>query len=225
MRSSKSTSTGVPISSSCVAKNTFEPEVAKVQQEIPGTSKHDSFGLKYLQVTSRFRRPSKHGDSTYTSVSAHLSNTAAKRRDVAMQLLGQLRNVAEKNGADIIAGDFNTSACCERGKAKVSSIVEAWEETLLIPPPDFVPVWGQMEDSGDCCGFKTKKNHVPNWRVAGHGRPSLQLKKEKMHTKETDQAAHLLIYIHFCEARAAERIARGEPAKQYRRTRGVGRRR
>ena len=46
------------------------------------------------------------GSSTYTAVSAHLSNTTAKRRDVAKQLLGQLRKVAEKNYADIFAGDF-----------------------------------------------------------------------------------------------------------------------
>ena len=47
----------------------------------------------------------------------------------------------------------NTSAYRERGKAKLSSIEEVWEEMLLIPPPDLVPLWDQMQDSGDCCGF------------------------------------------------------------------------
>ena len=50
-------------------------------------------------------------------------------------LLGQFREVAELNDADITGGDFNTSACRACGKAKLSSIEEAWEETLLIPPP------------------------------------------------------------------------------------------
>ena len=80
--------------------------------------------------------------------------------------MGQLRRVIEKNVADIIAGDFNTATYRERGKAKVSSIEETWEETLLIPPLDLVPMWGQMNDSGDCCGFISTRNNVPNWRFA-----------------------------------------------------------
>ena len=36
-----------------------------------------------------------------------------------------------------------------RGKA-VSSTEEAWAETLLVLPPDLVPMCGQMKDSGDC---------------------------------------------------------------------------
>ena len=51
------------------------------------------------------------------------------------QLLGQLGNVAEKNDADIIAGDFDIAACRERRNVKVSSIRETCEEMLLIPPP------------------------------------------------------------------------------------------
>ena len=40
------------------------------------------------------------------------------------------------------AGDLlNTSARCERGKAKMSSIEEIWEDTLLISPPELVPMW------------------------------------------------------------------------------------
>ena len=44
-----------------------------------------------------------------------------------------------ENHADIIAGDFNSSAYRDRGKA-VSSIEETQEKTLLIPPPDVVPM-------------------------------------------------------------------------------------
>ena len=45
--------------------------------------------------------------------------------------LGQLREAAEKNNADINAGDFNASAHHERGKAKLSSIEEA--TAALVP--------------------------------------------------------------------------------------------
>ena len=110
-----------------------------------------------------------------------LSNTAANRRDLAKQLLGQLRRVAEENYADILARDFITSAYRENGKAKMSSIEEVWEETLVISPSDVVPMWGQTKESGDRCGFKITKNSEPSWRVARHG--SLQLNKDKMQMK------------------------------------------
>ena len=112
-------------------KDTFEPDGVKIEEIILGTSKQDSSGLISMMVRSRLRRSPEHGNSTYTAVSAHLSNTTAKRRDVAGQLLGQLRKVAEENDADIVAGDFDTSTCRERGKAKMSWIEEAWEKTLL----------------------------------------------------------------------------------------------
>ena len=96
----------------------------KTEEVIPGTSKQDSFGLKYLMVRSMFRRPPKQGNCTYTVVSAYLSITTVKRRDIAKQLLGQLWKVTERNNADIIAGDFNTWAYRERGKAQMSSVEE-----------------------------------------------------------------------------------------------------
>ena len=155
-------------------KNTFEPDVVKIQDEILGRSKQDSFGQRDLLVKSRFRRRPKEGSSTYTADSAHLSNTTATRRDIAKQLLDHLRKVAEKNLADIIAGDSNTAAYRERGKAKVSSTEDVWEETLLIRPQDV----GQMEESGDCCGYMLTRSGEPSWRVARHG--SFQLNKERM---------------------------------------------
>ena len=87
----------------------------------------------------------------------------------------------------------NTSAYRERGKAKLGSTEEAWKETLPIPPPDLVPMWEQIEDSGECCGYTLTKN-VANWRVAKHG--SLQLDKEKMQIRVADQEAHFTVFVH-----------------------------
>ena len=42
-----------------------------------------------------------------------------------------------------------------------------------------------------------------------------------MQIKETDQAAHLPVYIHLCEAQAVERSIRSETAKSYRKQRGI----
>ena len=177
-------------SSSFITRAPFESGGVKIQEEIQGTSIYDTFGLKYFLSKASFRRPPKEGNRTYTAVSAYLSNTTAKWRDVAKQLLGQLGKVAvENNDADIIAGDFNSSAYRDRRKVGVSSIEETWEKTLLIPPPDVVPMRGQMEESEDCCGFTLTKKSEPSWRVARHG--SIQFNNDKMQIEETDQAAHL----------------------------------
>ena len=79
---------------------------------------------------------------------------------------------------DLIAGDFNSSAYRERGKAGVSFIEETWEETMLLPPSGAVPMWGRMKETEDCCGFIITKKNEPSWRVAGHG--SFQLNKVKL---------------------------------------------
>ena len=85
---------------------------------------------------------------------------------------------------------------------KMGSIEGAREEMLLIPPPDVVPMWGQMED---CCGCIQTQKNVTNWRVARHG--SLQLDKEQVQIRETDQAAHLPVCIHLCETRVQQKAA------------------
>ena len=167
-------------------------------------SKH-TFGLKNLVVKSW----SNEGSSTHTAVSAHLSNTSAKRRR-CKATFGPAQESRRENYADIIAGSSNTSAHRERGKSKMSSIEETLEKTLLIPPPDVVPMWGQMEDQlivaasfseqgtsrtgplpgTEACKRKTSRQtkaveqEAPKWRVALHG--SLQLDKDKMQTKDTD---------------------------------------
>ena len=69
--------------------------------------------------------------------------------------------------------------------------------------------------------FKAKK--VTHWRVARHG--SLQLNKDTIQIRVTEQATHLPVFVHFCESHIAERSARSKAAKGYRRKRGGERRR
>ena len=161
-----------------------------------------------------FRRPLQHRDCTHTAVFELLSNTAAKKR-------------------------------C---KATIGPAQESHRQKQCRHPPDVIPMWGQMVNSGNCCGFiyqqgmirtgvakhaslqtqderqtKAADQETPKWHVARHG--SLLKNKEKMRIKDTDLAAHLTVHIHLCEARGAERRARSEAAKQYRRKRGIERRR
>ena len=120
-------------------KNTSEPGV-KTEEVIPCPSNPTSFGLKYLTVRSMCRRTPKHGRCTCTPASPRVSITIAKRRRNAKMLWSQFTEVAELNDVDIIGGDFSTSAHRERGKEKLRSIEELREETLLIAPPDLVPM-------------------------------------------------------------------------------------
>ena len=122
-----------------------------------------------------------------------LSNTTAKRRGSAKILLCQFREIAQLHDVDIIGGDFRPSAHRERAKAKLSSIEEAREETLRIPPPDLAPRLGQFGDSKRLAWIHRKKNRH-NWRAVRHG--SLQLDKEKMHHMVTDEGAHQPIFVH-----------------------------
>ena len=84
-------------------------------------------------------------------------------------LLCQFREIAELNDVDIIGVGLNTSACRERGKSTLRSVKEALDTTVLIPPQDLGPLWVQIEDSGDCCGFIVTTRNVANWQVARHG--------------------------------------------------------
>ena len=92
----------------------------------------------------------------------------------------------------------------------MSSVEEAWEKTLLIPPPDVVPMWGETKEPEDCCGFSKTIKSEPSRRVARQG--TFQLNNDKMPVKETGQAAHP-VYIHLCEAQPVERTIRSETAK------------
>ena len=73
-----------------VHQKTFEHGGVKIEEVIPGTSKQDSFGLKYLMVRSMFRRPPKQGDCMYTVVSAYLSITTESRREKRCRRLKHL---------------------------------------------------------------------------------------------------------------------------------------
>ena len=80
-----------------------------------------------------------------------------------------------------------------------------------------------MQETEDCCGFTITKKSEPSWRVARRG--SFQLNKDKMQIKETDQAAHLPVYMHLCEAQTVERSIRSETAKSYKKQRRTEKRR
>ena len=200
-------------------KNTFKLGDVNIE----GTPEQDSFGLKHLMLRPTFRRAPKQGERTYTPASVRLSNTTAMRRGIAKRLLGQFTEAAELRDVDTVGSDFNTSAFREGGKVRLSSVEDVWEEMRPIPPRDLVPMWRQMEDSGDRCCFVFTNSSVFHWRAARHG--SLHLNRDKMQIRVTDQGAHLPVFAHLCEIHTTERSARSEAGKENRRKRGEERRR
>ena len=132
----------------------------------------------------------KNGKSTCAPPSRHLSNTTPKRRGIANMLLGQFRETPELHDVDIIGGDINMSAYCERGKSKLSSFEETREMTLMTPHADLVAMWDSVVAS--------KKETCHKLRGVMHG--SLQLNTEKLQIMRYEQgAAHLPVFMHLCE--------------------------
>ena len=129
-----------------VHKSTFEPGGVKTEEVSPGTSKQDSW-IEITHGQSTFRRAPREGKYTHTPASVHLSNSTAKRRGIAKLLVGHFREITERNNVDTNGGDLNTSAFRKSGEAKLSSIETAWEKTLLIPPPDLVPILARRTTS------------------------------------------------------------------------------
>ena len=101
-----------------------------------------------------------------------MSSTRSRRGEGLRIFLCQFREITEVSDVGIIGGYLSTSSFSERGKAKLSSIKEAWEQTLLILSY-LVPMWDQIEDAGDCCGLIVTTRNFTNRLVVRHG--SLQL--------------------------------------------------
>ena len=70
----------------------------------------------------------------------------------------------------------------------MSCIEEAWAEALLRLPSGDVPMWGQMEETDDWCGFVIAKQEVPSLRVAWHG--SCEVNRVQTQIKSKDQSTH-----------------------------------
>ena len=104
----------------------------------------------------------------------------------------------------------------------VSLIEGTWEETMLLPPSAAVPM-SQMKETEDCCGSIITKQSESSWLVAKHG--SFQLNKTRCKLKEKDQAAHLPVYIHLCEAQTVQRRIHSETAKSHKEHRRTEKRR
>ena len=176
-----------------------------------------------------FRRPpkSRHGKALHTVIYGHLS-TRLQNEGVSRALLCELKGLADKHEADLITGDFKMAAY--RGHGKPSSIEEAWGrgqgrwETRLLALPEVVPKWGQIQETGDCCGFiRTTKNKEEAEYCTGTGaykqrKAFLRNKLIKQHTSPCSCTAS-------ARSAASGATTPQSAAKENARRRGRGRRR
>ena len=82
-------------------------------------------------------------------------------------------------------------------------------------------MWGQMEDSGGCCGVIVTTRTL---QTGVSGMESLHLGREKLQIKTSDRAAHLPVCMYLNKIHCAEQRARGDKGKQHRREKGEERR-
>ena len=108
-----------------------------------------------VRVEARFIRLEILDCQVHVQEGAQTRNMHAHTCLCSQLLLGQLRHVAELND------------CWDNGKAKLSFFEDMWDKTLRNLPPDFIPMWGQMEDSGDRCG----STFTPHFSRVADNRP------------------------------------------------------
>ena len=91
-----------------------------------------------------FRRPPVSGQKYFTVLSLHISNIYAKKKGIAKKLILTLRAIMISQEVDLVAGDFNGTAWRHRGKDNLSTIDEAFLDSILAyatRPQTIVGTW------------------------------------------------------------------------------------
>ena len=137
-----------------------------------------------VRVEARFIRLEILDCQVHVQEGAQTRNMHAHTCLCSQLLLGQLRHVAELND------------CWDNGKAKLNFFKDMWDKTLRNLPPDFVPMWGQMEDSGDRSGF----TFTPHFsRVADNRPPGQQLLTLIVRNRPADGPyLYGYVYVYVC---------------------------
>ena len=92
---------------------------------------------------------------TRCSFTCRISNICAKKKGTAKLIL-TLRAILISQEVDLVAGDFNGTAWRYRGKDNLSTIDEAFRDSILPTPLGPTPLWGlgSIPDIwADVCGF------------------------------------------------------------------------
>ena len=131
-----------------------------------------------------FRRSAVSGQKFFTVLSLHISNIYAKKKGTAKKLIQTLRAVMISQEGDLVAGDFNGTAC-------LTAIDEAFTDCALPTPPGPTPLLrpGSILDKwADVCGFLKPPGSDRFWNVNKHG--AFSIPRKTLGLKPTDQSCH-----------------------------------
>ena len=98
-----------------------------------------------------FRRAAVSGQKFFTVLFLHISNIHAKKKGIAKKLIQTLCANMISQEVDLVAGDFNGTAWRYRGKDNLSTIDEAFMDSILPTPPGThttVGTWFHSEQLG-----------------------------------------------------------------------------
>ena len=89
------------------------------------------------------RRQPRNGQQTFSVMSLHICNNFAKKRGVGKKLLLTIRAIMKDEHVDLVAGDFNGTACRQSTDSPqpTSTLEEAFADTDFPMPPGPTPLW------------------------------------------------------------------------------------
>ena len=98
---------------------------------------------------------------------------------------------------DLVAGDFNGTAWRYRGKDNLSTIDEAFLDSILPTPPGPTPLWGPgsiPDNWADVCGFLKPPGSQRSWKVNKHG--AFSIPRKTLGMRPNDQSCHHETWLH-----------------------------
>ena len=138
-------------------KDTFYPNVDvksiylhDTRRDFPDQVMEREQGWVLQGVLSRaiFRRPPVSRQKYFTVLSLHTSNIYSKKKGIAKKLILNLRAIMISQEVDLVADDFNGTAWRCRSKDNLSTIDEAFVDSIL-PAPRGPQNCGDLEASAD----------------------------------------------------------------------------
>ena len=147
------------------------------RRDLPAQVIEGEQGWVLQGVLSRaiFRRQPVSGQKYFTVLSPHINNIYAKKKGNAKKLILTVRAIMISQEVDLVSGDFNGTAWRHRGKDNLSTIDEAFMDSILPTPLGPPPLWGPgsiPDNWADVCGFLKRPGSQRSWEVNKQGKHS-----------------------------------------------------
>ena len=139
---------------------------------------------------------SERAEVLYSVVSTYQQHLHQKK-GIAKKLILTLRAIMISQEVDLVAGDFNGTAWRYRGKDNLSTIDEAFMDSILPTPPGPTPLWGPgsiPDNWADVCGFLKPPGSQRFWKVNKHG--AFSIPRKSLGLRPTDLSCHHETWLH-----------------------------